>query len=124
MPPTRPSARAARSVAVTGWKRKMWPTCTMRRAAEAAGTRRRPPAAEADEQDVHRRALLLDEIAAEVLGDFVVEHAGFHPAHDEEIGGGDEDAVQHAVLGLSEAARSVAHRYLEHAIAAHLQQRR
>src|SRR5205823_13971309 len=82
------------------------------------------PAAEADEQDVHRRALLLDEIAAEVLGDFVVEHTGFHPAHDEKIGGGDEDAVQHAVLGLSEAARSVAHRYLEHAIAAHLQQRR
>src|SRR5207244_9519477 len=52
------------------------------------------PAAEADEQDVDRRALLLDEIAAEVLGDFVVEHTGYHPAHDEKIGGGDDDAVQ------------------------------
>src|SRR2546428_655728 len=71
-----------------------------------------------------RPGLLPDEIAAEILGDFVVQGAGLHPAHDEQIDGGYEDAVEHAVLRLAEAARPVAHRHLEDAVPAHLEQRR
>src|SRR2546429_189643 len=68
--------------------------------------------------------LVADELVAEVLGNFVAQDTGLHPAHDEQVRGGPEDAVEHAVLGLAEAARPVAHRHLEHAIAAHLEQRR
>src|SRR5438874_7790211 len=68
--------------------------------------------------------LLANEIAAEILGDFVVQRARLHPAHDDQIGGGREHAVEEAVLRLPEAARPVAHGHLEHPIAAHLEQGR
>src|SRR5262245_34164000 len=68
--------------------------------------------------------LLADEIAAQVLGDLVLQRAGLHPAHDEQIRGGDEHAIEHAVLRLPEASRPVTHRDLDDAIATHLEERR
>ena len=42
MRPIRPAASASHSVAVTGWNRKMWPTCKRRPAARAAASSSRP----------------------------------------------------------------------------------
>src|SRR5688572_2068767 len=69
------------------------------------------------------RALLVDQRAAQVLRHLVAEPPVLHPAHDQQVGGGHEDPVQHAVLGPAESPRAVAHGHFQHAVAAHPEQR-
>src|SRR4029453_1428086 len=56
--------------------------------------------------------------------DFVAEEAGVHPADDQEVDEGHYGAIQDAVLRLSEPARPVADRHLDHAVATHPEERR
>src|SRR5438046_1911134 len=69
-------------------------------------------------------ASVADEITARVLDDFVAEEAGGHPADHQEIDERHGRAIQDAVLRPAEPTRPVAHRHLDHAVAAHLEERR
>src|SRR5207244_13527394 len=64
-----------------------------------------------------------DELAAQILGDFVPKPARLHPADDQEVGEGDKRAVPHPVLRAAEAPRAVVDRHLDHAVAPHLEER-
>src|SRR5262245_44933890 len=65
-----------------------------------------------------------DEIAAHVLDNLVTEKTGFHPSNGQEGRAGHDRAVENSVLRSAEAPRPMAHRDLDHAVAAHLQKRR
>src|SRR5262249_39931200 len=68
--------------------------------------------------------LLGGEVAAQVLGDLVPEKAVLHPAHDEQVGEGDQRPIRDAVLRSAEAPRPMIDGNLDDAISAHLEELR